>query len=486
MVCASGFAILSAGTYTCASAPTNKADPTQTCTPGSQCISSDGKYTLPCQCGYTESGSGYCPLFAGDAVAQNMINSWIILLKSYSTGYCNTMRRWGYQCFVGQNANAELAFNTFMQYYIAYVGGQWPFLQNNPTCIKETLAKEYYDLQAAQNKYTISSCPVYFCSSSSSSDQCIVYKEEINDFYVQETFYAKTCSSGKSCPATRTSNSTCEDKPTAVRYAGDKCSSNSDCLSNKCDKNVCVGKAQGDSCEYIYDCNPGLYCNSGSSRCEAQLAADATCLDDYDCTNGLMCNLGACTLYFTLENGMQTDNVNNYGFSMACKTGFAAVNRQTNPPTGICAEAPVSPTVKTCTVDSMCQDTTGTYSKPCTCGYNAYGLSFCPSFEGDQYLQTAIVAARTLLLSNSQCNTYSRLSEYCYEKYPKLLATYYNYALNMEMYLNYPLLQQNSDCIEKIYNAEYYYITQKIKDMNDNGSIVKSIIFGLLALLVLS
>ena len=63
-----------------------------------------------CVCGY--DGKGYCPLFEGDAVVQNMISN-APKIYALSAGVCHTNNRISYECFVtmsSQNLAAYLAW----------------------------------------------------------------------------------------------------------------------------------------------------------------------------------------------------------------------------------------------------------------------------------------------------------------------------------------------------------------------------------------
>jgi len=156
------------------------------------------------------------------------------------------------------------------------------------------------------------------------------------------------CSSdSQMCPGTRSTNSTCQNIQPVLGYPGDYCHSNSDCLSSKCKSGACQGLASGSICTYIYDCNPGLFCNATTttthpnSTCQAQVAQGQACGSEYDCQNSFTCSLGLCIPYVSLPIGQTTDVVDYNGFSMACETGFANV-MQTTPLTGTCAIAPKS------------------------------------------------------------------------------------------------------------------------------------------------
>lgn len=81
---------------------------------------------------------------------------------------------------------------------------------------------------------------------------------------------------------------------------GDKCSSNSNCASNSCVSEKCVGKAQDASCVSHAECAKGLACIS--QKCTAQRKTDEACTTDYDCVNDNGCRASKCVKYGSVNN----------------------------------------------------------------------------------------------------------------------------------------------------------------------------------------
>lgn len=52
---------------------------------------------------------------------------------------------------------------------------------------------------------------------------------------------------------------------------GSACTANAECISNSCDltktPGVCVGNDVGGACTHSNQCNVGLFCNTGESKC---------------------------------------------------------------------------------------------------------------------------------------------------------------------------------------------------------------------------
>ncbi|CAG9330863.1 unnamed protein product [Blepharisma stoltei] len=482
--CATGYAIVKReGVFQCAKAPVSKQAVPIQCELGTKCTASDGVSQQNCQCGYNEAGAAYCPLFIGDSIAQSMITNWIAISK-YSSA-CNSIRRWSFECFATLSGEAQAAYNAWEVDYMLYNQSHYALIQNNPPCVQETYTKDYNEVITASTKYNTSVCPIYHCSPSSSYNQCILYRQETANFYVQETFYLSNCSESQVCPVTRTANSTCQSAEVQLAYPGDYCTENAQCLSGSCKSKKCQGLSEGDACINLYDCGPGLFCND-DSVCQEQVSKNGQCSDEYDCENNLICNLGICIPYFSLGTGAETDAVDYNGLSFACGTGFAKIN-STTPLMGSCAAAPVSALgAYTCTPGSVCMDLSNIYSKPCTCGYSSEGLGYCPSFEGDKHLQAAITAFKKLMTYDVSCNTFSRKSENCWMRYPKYLKQFYYYATNFTMYQQFPYLQKNPDCADNIYNTEYYGLLERLAKghFDDSKGNILTFCLGIAILIV--
>jgi len=216
-----------------------------------------------------------------------------------------------------------------------------------------------------------------------------VYAKETNVYAVQEALFINPCSDDKVCEPTRITNSTCQSYNATLKYPGDYCKSGHECTSGHCKSLSCQGLPANSQCVYIYDCNPGLYCDPNTQTCQAQIEPGKNCSNEFQCQNNYACNLGICTLYYSLPIGAEVDEVDYYGYSSVCNSGFATIPQGEQ--SYQCAVAPISSkTITPCMPGGVCFDSTNNYQKDCACGYNEYGYSYCPPFEGDSYLQNAI------------------------------------------------------------------------------------------------
>ena len=64
----------------------------------------------------------------------------------------------------------------------------------------------------------------------------------------------------------------------------------------------------------------------------------------------------------------------------------------------VCTNPPVSSRINTCkNIGDKCYDSTGKNARDCQCSIGSSSTLNCPSFEGDSYLQNAIVNLNSLL-----------------------------------------------------------------------------------------
>ena len=73
----------------------------QTCTPGSVCLSSDGAWSVPCECGLNPQGLAFCPPFPGDDIYQTYFNYMVQYTQSASVNNCHFLNMGQEQCGVG-------------------------------------------------------------------------------------------------------------------------------------------------------------------------------------------------------------------------------------------------------------------------------------------------------------------------------------------------------------------------------------------------
>lgn len=126
---------------------------------------------------------------------------------------------------------------------------------------------------------------------------------------------------GEKCSNDKVCNRVCVKKFTEL-FFGSRCNYNEECLSNKCEKNVCSSNTK--NCYDYYDCEPGYYCNQEDNTCKKMGQKDENCthlnFDDDDflttdedkifgtCSYGLVCNNNKCVEIGSLEDGVKSDN----------------------------------------------------------------------------------------------------------------------------------------------------------------------------------
>lgn len=446
--CSTGFASNSTGTYKCAKAPVSNSTSVMNCTAGSQCLADKGESSKNCICGY--DGQGRCPLFEGDSEVTQMISNFPAI-AALSLGTCHASNPYSYECF---STMSSANLNTYLKWLanaVLYTDHLWVLKENNSVCVNQTLNAAYWNIYS-QSLSTTAQCPLYSCTNVTAqweNTQCVLYKQDIYYDQISEIVQVHNCTSNFECMATEgvLSNSTC-DIVINLRYPGEFCTLNEQCYTSLCKDYLCQGQKQGEVCVSAWNCNPGLYCGS-THLCEPLLTAGHACIADTDCTTFLICNLGTCTKAYSLSIGSQVASTSAY--SKACMSGFATSNLTGS----YCAAAPVSPSaLRTCTPGTLCYDSTTTYSKPCTCGIN--GISYCPSFEGDIYLQDAIKAYSTLEQVGNLCNVVSGVNVFCFGNSTSNMLNYYYHSTNLTYYLELPYLQNQEDCMKYVFNQEFW------------------------------
>jgi len=487
LVCQTGYAVYSGNTYNCTKAPTSTEKLPVACTPGSNCTSSDEKYSKSCTCAYNEAGSSYCPLFEGDPIAVSMIKNWLAMNNVNEK--CNAHNPWSYQCFATLSTTAQQLWYSWAIDYWQYAYNYYPLIQGNDECSQSIFTQSYWDISKASTTFQKPQCPAYFCNTPTkdwSSDQCGFYEKNIDSYKISEIYYINECAHhNQTCVVDSQKNATCDVLDQNTRYPGDYCEKDEQCISGSCSDKECVGKVYDQECTNTYDCNPGLYCNMTANTCKYQVEEGGDCDHWYECRNNLTCNLGQCIPYFSLSAESIVDDVQtSTGKSYSCYYGFANVT-STSPPRGVCMKAPVSAAKldEPCTPGSTCVDTTGKYSKNCQCGYNEWSQAYCPVFEGDAPWQNSISLLKRLHKVNLKCNTNSRHGEFCFLKIDGYHQLYYQYSTNYTTYLQGPQLQYNPDCIKTTITSQYWLDLQN-SYIKEAGMILTAIsfVFGVLVL----
>lgn len=311
-----------------------------------------------------------------------------------------------------------------------------------------------------------SECPYYNCTAIPSTlETCVSYQSS------SSTYFITPCESDTICPTDFSeSDKTCVHN-TQTRYPGDYCGYDEECKTKSCKNNKCVGGKTGDACQYVYDCEEGLYCNPFSMVCTSQIEVNQECVDSYGCLNSLVCNLGKCIRYFSLENNGVTDIVNALGFSWACESGYAEENDSGDL---VCKTGPKSEGTLPveCNPGDKCKSTDESFTLDCVCGLNSEAQGYCPLFPGDDQVSELINTVKSLVEYNYQCNTYSRFEFSCFMSGSQdTISDYYNYAMLHYLVVEamYPYIQNNPECVQKTYTKTYTDLQQAEENLDENA-----------------
>ena len=461
-ICSSGFATNSSGVYTCAPAPVSNFTNVTSCVLGTNCVSKNGVSSKPCACGY--DGNGYCPLFEGDSIVQNMISTMGTII-TLSMKYCHTNNRFGYNCFAGTGSANFATYLNWAANAQLYWQNEWYLNISNPTCVKNSLNANYWNLYNQSKGISASTCPVYSCTNYTvgwNNSQCVYYNQDLYYNQLTKIVQLSPCNNNYTCSTTNSGlgNSSCIQPSTVSKYPGDYCTSNYQCQSGSCSNQACTGISLNQPCYNTFDCSPGLYCDGIGGVCVSAVP-NGQCTYNYQCPTYYICIDSLCVKSFSFSVGLQVPSAPT-GFNQACSSGFAYNNGIS---TYCNAALPTNSTSLYCTPGSLCYSLNGTYSKTCVCGFDGNG--YCPAFEGDIYLQNAIKAYNQLSLSNQICSSYTGPTSNCYGNSVQNLLLYYYYYTNLTYYQNKPYLQNNQNCMQNIYNPSYWTAMAFI--MNPSG-----------------
>ena len=279
-------------------------------------------------------------------------------------------------------------------------------------------------------------CAIYKCENSNPEGLC-AKSNYINTFNVSVKLY-DICSEKIFCKIGGEPNevfyngtdvkSKCYSTQLNLRYPGEKCSIDSECvypLNNpssqfhKCEDERCTGMDEDGICEDNTWCLAGYYCDKFSGKCKEQKSKGKKCSETKECQNDLICLNSKCEdKLFSLSNGYKVPEYEDIEIQKRfCKSGEVMHNT--------CVS--FNDINKTLDDNNYNKCSYGTFCKykviginyklinvNCPCGYNAEGQGYCPHFhdywndEREEYFK--------VLKDNydNECHTENRYN--CYKK----------------------------------------------------------------------
>jgi hypothetical protein len=180
--------------------------------------------------------------------------------------------------------------------------------------------------------------------------------------------------------------------PKTVRFPGEDCTVNDDCLktpnddtTGNCTNKVCTGKNETQDCTQNAVCLKGLFCDT--DKCKKQKTQGESCATSYDCINSLLCHNGTCSIApYSLDVNTVISS-NDTLQKEKCKYGLTSYKNATDLSTLACTsynqnDAGDTNGFATCNLGVKCNYTDVvqkvTINQNCGCGYNADGKGWCP------------------------------------------------------------------------------------------------------------
>lgn len=300
-------------------------------------------------------------------------------------------------------------------------------------------------------------CNVFRCSQFElPKNQCIYSHPFSTNNTIDYNIYdiSLKCPEGTGCPLEYNSNNvTCVSQKPLEQLKVDKepCKNNTDCSSNVCNNNVCVGLAPLAVCIAHSQCTTGYYCgkltpNSLVQNCIPQLKGGDQCESDFDCPNSHGCLLTnrTCVEFFTLPVGAQVSS----GGSVFCQTMKSYE--------GHCVSTKLQQTTDECssvngTLQSVCNYTmTGyanqtTYESECQCSKAYSNKKFCEYDTEHPEWQKLINALKEYTHHDVVGKHTSRRNDYAY-------------PLKRQVYtvMTYPEFRDADDCAINIEISSSY------------------------------
>jgi len=233
-------------------------------------------------------------------------------------------------------------------------------------------------------------CNVFRCSQFNLDNGQCIYSHPLNTNSTSDSQIFDinlNCPTGTRClPIYDANNKTCQAVATPVNLVdGEICRNNTDCASNICNNEKCVGKEENSVCTRSEECKIGFYCEKATNaslslNCLRQKKSGETCENDHHCSNNFGClsKNKTCIEYFSLDDGeANEDNI------LLCKNMKIAK--------GHCVSTKLDQTTDEClpnngTLQKECSYTTTglpanltdkSYKAPCACSRQYSNRNFC-------------------------------------------------------------------------------------------------------------
>ena len=367
-----------------------------------------------CQCEYTFSEHGNVinkKCLNGDLNNENW-NKLIEIMKKTllpnNTLYCNIEEKIGSYCreTLRHNWNARIEQIYLDKYFIeSKYSSILPIISKE----KDLIMKTIYSFDDTPPKQKHFKCAKFSLGTIEFDNETCAYGlNPFNEYGedIQVYINPKPCEFGYKCNFIEKKlinnwsyNTTCEYKfgknhyQNYLKFPGESCTTDNICMRGnyndigECKNGYCSGHLENDICKSNSDCNLGLFCNETIEICQKLKDVGEYCTNQYECKNNLGCMNNTCFEYYSIDEGIYLQKKGSKAFKNLCKYG------QVDERNGRCLGKLKYYNVDSSKIDSngfvrceigeLCNYTSGgdeknIISKPCECGFNKYGYSYCP------------------------------------------------------------------------------------------------------------
>ena len=349
------------------------------------------------------------------------------------------------------------------------------FLNNLALSLLNFSTKKMYFLLLLIQSSVSQTCPKYTCKKSSMSftpETCLFYNS------TETTYYAHKCSDPllPYCQVVSLANSSCVAAPASpLRFPGEKCTVSSNCTAlSTCTGGVCVANGLLGPCTGDLDCNPGLYCGSGSVCVALIEPMESGCFNDNQCVNNAACNLtsavtgGTCVGYFNISDYDYVATCTN-NRNLLCSTGYCLAYLGANVCFGDAVNAKVYPFYCEGTCRSNTDINLGDNYIPgqCTCGYNPGRFTYCNEFYQDSQVNTYFSLLTNWLTGTdiTKCHTLARNGVECAKEH---FGDFVEYVYRMYKFSNYQSQVDAESCVLQVVLPDYY----NAKEVYNRGAMI--------------
>ena len=434
-----------------------------------------------CFCGYNKYRKKYCVLGNGEKEYIEFLNirKKFLFNESYIKK-CHTLERDTKEiCNELINTEKSLYFRNFVKNYnnLKIKALEYHRIKDSEPCVKNVIFG--YDTNPViplKQK-----CPKYSCNSSIPA--CLLgYNPFTEKDDITISLNSDICAVNENCILSSNSNQddflqimskekiigTCSiySHWTGVRYPGEDCNIDNDCIFNyECKNGKCSGINEGENCTETYECSVGLFCDKDSKKCTKQKSEGGTCKEGWDCQNYLACYRGRCIKLGILKPGVinneKTSPFPNGRRELLCTTG------EMDHKNGYCTETKYNDGwikenkkiiddngyIK-CDYNEDCIYDNGkeTIKKKCGCGYNNEGQGYCPlpsNYTKEKWNERIKNLAN---IAKNDCHSLSRFNCYLQNN----LETYKKKIKYDKDTVNAHLFYNSISCAEKMFSSHKY------------------------------